>query len=95
MKSQVESEFIRVFMYLHENLLTRGLNTEYMRLYNEAYTALQRELKAKNIDFQLATPGMHLCIAAERVIRTFKDHFITVVCSTYMDFPIQNWDHLI
>ena len=95
MKSRVESEFIRVFTYLHENLLTRGINSAYMRLYNEASTALQIELKAKNIDFQLSPPGIHIRIAAEREIRTFKDHFIAGVCSTYTDFPMQNWDHLI
>ena len=37
MESREENEFIQVFTDLHEHLLTRGTNTAYMRLYNEAY----------------------------------------------------------
>ena len=35
LKAISESEFIRVFKDLHESLLTRGINPEYMRLDNE------------------------------------------------------------
>ena len=62
---------------------------------NEASPAFQRELKAKNIDFQLAPPGMHLRNAAERAISTFKDHFIAGLCSTYWYFPMKNWYRLV
>ena len=42
MKSRADSEFIRVFTDLHEHLLTRGVNPEYMRMVNEASPAFQR-----------------------------------------------------
>ena len=32
--------------------------------------------------------------AAERVIETFKDHFISALCTTDTDFPVQLWDRL-
>ena len=56
MNSRADSEFIRVLTDLHEHLLTRGIKPAYMRMYNEASPAFQGELKAKNIDFQLAPP---------------------------------------
>ena len=59
MKSRADSEFILVFTDLHEHLPTRGLNPAYMRLENEASPAFQRELLAKNIDFQLPPLIMH------------------------------------
>ena len=95
MKAISESEFKRVFKYLHEHLLTRGFNPEYMKLYNEASTAFQRELKVKNIEFQLAPPVIYFCNAAECAISTFKDHFMVGLCSTDLDLPIQNWDILL
>ena len=33
--------------------------------------------------------------AAERAISTFKDHFITGMCSTDLDFPMENLDRLL
>ena len=51
MKSIENSDFIRVFTYLNEPLMNRGINPSYMRLENKASPAFQRELKAKNIDY--------------------------------------------
>ena len=95
MKARADSEFIRVFTDLHENLLTRWINPAYMILDNEAYPAFKRELKANNIDLQLSPPGMHFRNAAERAISTFKDHFIAGICSIYPYFSMQNWYRLV
>ena len=76
MNSRAGSEFIRVFTELPENLPIRGIKPAFTRLDNEASTAFQREIKAKNTDFQLSPPGMHLCNVFERAISTFKDNFI-------------------
>ena len=78
MKARTDSEFIRLFKDLHYQVFTRVINPAYTRLVNKAYIAFQRELKPKDIDFQLAPPGMHLRNAAECEICTFKDHFIAV-----------------
>jgi hypothetical protein len=52
-------------------------------------------MKAESVDFQLAPPGIHHTNAAERAIRTFKNHFIATLCSTDKDFPLYLWDHLL
>ena len=38
---------------------------------------------------------MYRCNAVERAIITFKNYFITLLFSTYPDFPMQNWDQLL
>ena len=86
MKAISDSEFIRVFKYLHEHLLTKGIIPSHMRLENESSQALQSELKYKYIDVQLAPPRMHPRNASELAIRTFKNHFIAELCSTDPDF---------
>ena len=88
MKSRADIEFIGVFTDLHDHLLTREINPEYTRLGNEASPAFQREINSNTIDFQLAPPEIHLRNAAERAIRTFKDHFVAGLCSTDPDFTM-------
>jgi hypothetical protein len=40
-------------------------------------------------------PGTHRRNAAERAIRTFKNHFIAGLCSVDKDFPLHLWDRLV
>ena len=95
MKSRAEIKFIQVFTDLHENLLTRGIKPAYMRLENESSTAFWGELKAKNIEFQVAPPEMHHRNAEKRAISAFKDNFIVGICSTDPDFLMKNWYRLV
>jgi hypothetical protein len=46
----------------------------------------------ENIDFQFVPPGLHQRNAAERAIRTFKNHFIAGLCTTAANFPLKLWD---
>ena len=47
------------------------------------------------IDLQLAPPHMHRRNAAERTIRTCKNHFIAGFSTTDPDLPIRKWDQLL
>ena len=48
-----------------------------------------------DIDFQLVPPGIHRRNAAERAIRTFKNHFIAGLCSVDKHSPLHLWDRLL
>jgi hypothetical protein len=76
-------------------LQSRGFKPLLQRLDNEATSALQEFLAGSDIDFQLAPPHVHHRNAAERAIRTFKNHFIAGLCSTNPNFPLNMWDKLI
>ena len=91
MKSRSGSKFIWLLKNLHEHLITRGINPAYARLDNETTPAFQRELKSKDITFQLEPPLMHLYNAAERLIIKFKYHFVAGIFSTDPDSLMQNW----
>jgi hypothetical protein len=47
------------------------------------------------IDYQLVPPKVHRRNAAERAIRTFKNHFIAGLCSVDKNFPLHLWDKLL
>jgi hypothetical protein len=76
-------------------LVSRGLRPRLQRLDNEANNLLKSFVTAEDIDFQLAPPGIHHRNAAERAIRTFKNHFISGLSSTDPHFRIFLWDKLI
>jgi hypothetical protein len=57
-------------------------------LDNEASRCLKQFLNTNGIEFQLVPPHSHHHNAAERVIRTFKNHFIACLCSTNKLFPM-------
>jgi hypothetical protein len=52
-------------------------------------------LHQKNVTFQLVPPYIHRLNAAERAIRSFKDHLISGLCSTDKSFPMHLWDRLL
>ena len=45
-----------------------------------------------NVEYQLVPPDMHRRNAAERVIRTFKAHFISIMAGFACNLPSHLWD---
>jgi hypothetical protein len=63
---------------------------------NEASQAVKDLLtKDFGLEYQLVPPHIHRRNAAERAIRTFKNHFIVGLCSTDPNFPLRLWDRLL
>jgi hypothetical protein len=63
---------------------------------NEASKAVKTLITQDfKLNIQLVPPNNHRTNAAERAIRTFKDHFVAGLCSTAPDFPIRLWDRLL
>ena len=52
-------------------------------------------MTSQNVSYQMVPPGIHRRNAAERAIRTFKNHFIAGLSSTDSNFPIHLWDKLL
>ena len=48
-----------------------------------------------DVKYQLAPPNVHSHNAAERVIRTLKNHLIARLCLCNTRFPTREWDTLI
>ena len=67
----------------------------FQRLDNETSTALETFAAKNNIQIQYCPPGQHRSLKAERAIRTFKNHFISTLCTVANDFPMTLWDKLL
>jgi hypothetical protein len=95
MKSRSDVEALRAYDVLYTILTDRGLAPALNILDNEASTALKRQIRKTGASYQLVEPHNHRVNAAERAIRTWKNHFIAGLCSTDPRFPIILWDKLI
>ncbi|KAI2494253.1 hypothetical protein MHU86_20271 [Fragilaria crotonensis] len=86
---------LAAFKIIHARLVTAGLRPQLHRLDNECSSALKTFLRDAEIDYQLVPPRLHRRNAAERAIRTFKNHFIAGLCSVDKNFPLHLWDKLL
>ena len=82
MQSKSGPDILAAYKRAHSLLTSRGLRPQLQRLDNEASTLLQQFMHSEKVDFQLAPPHVHRRNAAERAIRTFKNHLIAGRCST-------------
>jgi len=95
MKTRTAGSIVAAYKTLHKRLCDAGLRPLLQRLDNECSAALKNFMREEDIDYQLAPPGIHRRNAAERAIRTFKNHFIAALCSVDKDFPLHLWDKLL
>jgi hypothetical protein len=56
---------------------------------------LKHFFTANDVGYQLVLPNYHRRNAAERAIRTFKEHFVAGLSSVDPTFPLHLWDRLL
>ena len=95
--SRSKSEYIRAFCLGIQFFQARGFKPAIQRLDNEISFDLLSLLKNKfNIIAELAPPpSNHRSLLAERGIQTWKDHFISTLCTTDRNFPLSCWEDLV
>jgi len=94
-KNRTAAEILRAFQVVHQMLTKAGLRPKLQRLDNECSNLLADYMTKQGIDYQLVPAGQHRRNAAERAIRTFKNHLIAGLCTTDTNFPLHLWDRLL
>ena len=85
----------QAWLHIHARLEHHGNAPQLYILNNEVSYEFKAALRKKNVTFQLVTPHVHRRNAAERAIRTFKNHFISVLATADPEFPVAEWDRLL
>jgi Reverse transcriptase (RNA-dependent DNA polymerase) len=80
---------------VHSTLTKGGCRPLFHRLDNECPQHLKDYLTNRNVTYQLAPPDDHRSNAAERAIRTAKNHLAAGWHSTDNNFPMYLWDKTI
>jgi hypothetical protein len=88
MKSRYVSERVKAYDTVHQELTDKGFKPKLQTLDNEASTALKHFFTVNGIAYQLVPPHCHRHNAAERAIRTFKEHFVAELSSADFTFPL-------
>jgi len=94
-KTRTAQSLLIAYKAVHSKLCNAGLRPKLQRLDNECSELLKTFMRTHDIDFQLAPPGCHRRNAAERAVRTYKNHFISGLCSLDPEFPLHLWDRLV
>jgi hypothetical protein len=76
MKSKSASEWLKAFGGIFQELTSRGFKPKLQKMDNEASSALKSYFTESGMPYQLVHPHCHICNAAERAIRNFKEHFV-------------------
>jgi len=79
----------------HKMLVHHGHAPELHILDNECSQDLKDAFFRHQIRFQRVPPDEHRVNAAERAIRTFKNHFVSILCTVDSKFPLAEWDRLL
>ena len=89
--SDIKSAWIKLHNKLHDS----GVQPQTYIMDNEAANVLKQAMLKYKVTYQLTPPHMHRINAAERAIRTFKNHFLAGLATVDPTFPINEWDRLI
>jgi hypothetical protein len=92
MKSRSASEWVKAYDTIHQELTVKGFKPKLQTLDNEALAALKIFFTANYVEYQLVPPHCHRRNAAERAIRTFKEHFVAGLSSVDPAFPLHLWE---
>jgi hypothetical protein len=95
MKSRSASEWVEAYDSVHQELTIKGFKPKLQTLDNEASAALKNYFTVSDIAYQLVSHHCHRRNAAERAIRTLKEHFVARLSSVDPSFPIHLWDMLL
>jgi hypothetical protein len=90
--SRHASAILKTYKKIHFSILASGASTHFHITDNDAAQPLIDFFKAQSMDYQLVPPNNHRANAAERAIRTFKNHFIAILSSTNPDVRLHLWD---
>jgi hypothetical protein len=94
MKYKSGAEWVRAFSVFFDEMSEKGFKPKLQLMDNEASSALKQYFTEKEMNDQLVPPYCHRTNAAERAIRTFKEHFKAGLATVDPDFPAHLWDRL-
>ena len=95
-KTKADHHRIPAYDSIMRRLKTRGLTVDMQVMDNEVSEKFLRNItEVWKCKFQKVPPDMHRRNKAERAIRTFKAHFITILACVDQSFPRNRWDLLL
>ena len=93
--SRKSNVLVKAYKQCYEQLLSYGFTAQLIRTDNEVSQKLIEAITGHHLEYQLASQGDHRKNPAERAIKDFKAHFISVRNGADDEFPPWAWDLLL
>ena len=94
-QSKHDSHRIAAYNNLYSQLVAQHVTPDVHILDNKASKAFLKAITDNGCKYQLVPPHVHQRNCAERAIRTFKDHFLTILAGVVPTYPKDRWDLLL
>ena len=96
LKTRLAGDITKAWMKIHNKLVTQGSSPSIYIIDNEAPLELKTALNKRKVNFQLVPPHVHRRNAAERAIRTFKNHLLAILAGAHKEYPVsEEWDRFL
>ncbi len=95
MCNRSKEEMIRAYKKRINRIRLVGLGLKKYTLDNLALEAFKQCIQEQQMQYKLVPWGNHQCNQAERVLQTFKAHFISILAGINDKFPLSLWCHLL
>eukprot|EP00804_Cyclotella_cryptica_P006049 CCRYP_000271-RA/>CCRYP_000271-RA protein AED:0.21 eAED:0.21 QI:0/0/0/1/0/0/7/0/881 len=89
-----DETILRAFDEVFQELKSKGFKPAFNVTDNQAATPTKKYLSTEQASWQFVEPSNHRVNATERAIQTYKNHFISGLCTTDAEWPLQLWDNL-
>eukprot|EP00804_Cyclotella_cryptica_P007133 CCRYP_020039-RA/>CCRYP_020039-RA protein AED:0.39 eAED:0.39 QI:0/0/0/1/1/1/2/0/512 len=89
-----DETILTAFGEVFQQLKDKGFKPAFNVTDNQAATPIKNYLSREGATWQFVEPNNHRVNAAERAIQTYKNHFISGLCTTDSEWPLQLWDNL-
>ena len=95
-KTRKDKQRLEAYKSIMTRLRKNGMSVNLQILDNDASSKFKLLITEDlGIKYKLAPPDIHRRNAAERAIRNFKAHFLSILVGIAPDFPKFLWDHLL
>ena len=81
-QNRTPGEMIRAYQTLVDRLKECEIKPKLHILDNKCSIEFKKQMKTNNMKYQLVPPHNHMRNISQKVVQTFKDHFVAVLCGT-------------
>jgi hypothetical protein len=95
MKNRSAGEMVQAYQAIINCLNATGIFPKEHILDNKCSKLFKQQIKLNKMTHQLVPPHDHSRNRAEKAIKTFKDHLVSILCGTDSGFPLHLWDRIL
>ena len=95
LKTRQANEINKAFNACYCKLTKNSIGSKVFIMDNECSNDLKLSILKNNKKYELVPPNQHRRNAAEKAIRTLKNHLLSGLATCDNDYPVHEWDRIL